>query len=77
MCDPDLDALFAKQTTQVDFAERQQTFWEICEIMHENVYWLGVWQDPDLFALGARIQNAKLSGASPFFNIMEWDLTAE
>lgn len=77
MCDPDLDALFTKQTTQVDFAERQKTFWEICEVMHENVYWLGVWQDPDLFALGARIQNAKLSGASPFFNIVEWDLAAE
>jgi hypothetical protein len=36
-----------------------------------------VWQDPDLYALGARIRNAKLSGASPFYNIMEWDLAAE
>jgi peptide/nickel transport system substrate-binding protein len=74
LCDEELDALFELQVTQVDFAARQQTFWEISEIIFENVYWLGVWQDPDLFAIGPRIKNAKLSGATPFFNIAEWDM---
>ena len=74
LCDEALDALFEKQVGQVDFAARQQTFWEICDIMVENVYWLGIWQDPDLFAIGPRIKNAKLSGATPFFNIVEWDM---
>jgi hypothetical protein len=38
------------------------------------VYWLGFWQDPDLFGINKRLINVKLSGASPFFNAMEWDL---
>ncbi len=74
LCDDELDELFRTQATQVDFEERQQTFWEISQRMVENVYWLGVWQDPDLFAIGPRVKNAKLSGATPFSNIIEWDM---
>jgi hypothetical protein len=39
------------------------------------VYWLGIWRDPDLWALSGRLENVKLSGATPFFNITEWDLS--
>jgi peptide/nickel transport system substrate-binding protein len=74
-CDPELEALFKQEITQVDFAERQQTFFQITRYIFENVYWLGVWQDPDSFAVGPRLQNVKISGATPFFNIREWDLT--
>jgi peptide/nickel transport system substrate-binding protein len=74
LCDEELDSLFRLQATQVDFEARQQTFWEISRIMYEQVYILGVWRDPDIWAVSESLQNVKLSGATPFFNIMEWDL---
>jgi peptide/nickel transport system substrate-binding protein len=74
LCDEELDRLFRLQPTQVDFEARQQTFWEMSRIMYEQVYILGVWQDPDIWAVNQRVLNVKLSGATPFFNILEWDL---
>jgi peptide/nickel transport system substrate-binding protein len=73
-CDPELDALFQKQATQVDFKERQQTFYQISKWIFDNVYWLGIWQDPDWFGITEKLANVKLSGATPFFNIGEWDI---
>jgi ABC-type transport system substrate-binding protein len=75
ICDPELDGLFALQSTQVDFAARQKTFQQISKLMFDKVYWLGLWQDPDQWAIGARLSNVKISGVTPFFNITEWDLT--
>lgn len=74
LCDEELDGLFQLQATQVDFAARQQTFYQISRMIFEKVYWLGVWQDPDLWGISARLLNVKLSGATPFFNIFEWEL---
>jgi peptide/nickel transport system substrate-binding protein len=74
VCDTDLENLFLKQVSQVDFAARQQTFFEISQMIFEKVYWLGVWQDPDSFAIGPRLENVKISGVTPFYNISEWDL---
>jgi peptide/nickel transport system substrate-binding protein len=73
-CDPKLDDLFNTQISQVDFKERQQTFFEISKLIYDQVYWLGLWQDPDWYAISGRLLNVKFSGATPFFNIMEWDL---
>lgn len=74
LCDEELEALFVKQETQVDFAERQATFHQITKRIFENVYWLGLWQDPDLFGISSRLLNVKISGATPFYNVFEWDL---
>ncbi len=74
LCDKDLDALFQKQATQVDFAERQKTFQQITKMIFDKVYWLGLWQDPDIWGVNKRLQNVKFSGTTPFFNITEWDL---
>jgi ABC-type transport system substrate-binding protein len=59
----------------VDFAERQETFHEISRYMTENVIWLGIWYDPDIWAANERLQNVRISGANPLFNVAEWDLT--
>jgi peptide/nickel transport system substrate-binding protein len=75
ICDEELDALFALQRTQVDIAQRQETYHKITKHLFDNLYWLGLWQDPDIFAVGSRLQNVKISGATPFFNIIEWDMT--
>jgi ABC-type transport system substrate-binding protein len=74
VCDEELDALFQLQATQVDFDERQATFYKISKLIFDKVYWLGVWQDPDLFGVNSRLTNVKISGSTPFFNIMEWDI---
>jgi peptide/nickel transport system substrate-binding protein len=74
ICDAELDELFRLQSTQIDFTERQQTLWRIGEIMYENVYWLGVWQDLDTWAISSRLTNVNISGADPFYSITEWDI---
>lgn len=74
VCDPALEELFRLQTTQVDFAMRQATLHQISQYIFDNVYWLGVWLDPDSFAIGPRLLNVKISGATPFFNVGEWDI---
>ncbi len=73
-CIAELDALFQKQATQVDSAERTKTFHEISKFIVDNVYYLGVWQDPDIWAISSRLKNVKLSGTTPFYNIVDWEL---
>jgi len=75
LCDETLDGLFLKQRTQVNFEERQQTFYEITRYIYDNAFWIGLWLDPDQFMFSDRMMNIKMSGATPFFNITEWDLT--
>lgn len=74
VCDPTLENLFKQQAKQVDFAARQATFHQISRYIFDNVYWLGLWLDPDSFAIGPRLQNVKISGATPFYNIAEWTI---
>lgn len=75
LCDEDLDALFQLQATQVDFSERQQTFYEITKMIFDQAYWIGIWQDPDWFGTSERLTGVKFSGSTPYFNIMEWDIS--
>jgi peptide/nickel transport system substrate-binding protein len=77
ICDEELDGLFQLQLTQSNPVERQETFHEISRIVYDEVYWLGLFQDPDLWGTNERLQNVKISGVTPFFNIAEWDLAAE
>lgn len=74
LCDEEVDALLRAQTSQVDFDERQQTFYELSRKIYENVYWLGIWQDQDIWAINSRLDNVRISAVTPFFNVAEWDL---
>ena len=73
-CDPNVDALFKAQSSQMDPVKRQDTFQQITRHIYGNVYWLGLWQDPDLWVVGPRLQNVRISAAAPFFNVHEWEL---
>ncbi len=67
--------LFRLQATQTDPAERIATFHQITKMIFDQVYFLGMWQDPDIWATSNTIQNVKISGVTPFFNIIEWELS--
>jgi peptide/nickel transport system substrate-binding protein len=72
LCDEELDSLMTLQTTQLDYQERHATFQKINDIFGKQVYWLGMWQDPDNWVVSPKLQNVKWSAANPFFNIAEW-----
>ena len=72
LCDKNLDSLFQLQTTQVDYNQRVATFHKITKLMYDQVYWLSLWLDPDIWAVSKRMDNIKLSGATPFYNIADW-----
>lgn len=74
LCDEELDQLIQLQATQVDANERQKTISQINQLFYDKVYILGLWQDPDVYAVGSRLLNVKFSGATMFYNIGEWDI---
>lgn len=75
ICDEELDSLFQLQATQTNTEERIATFHQISQLMHDQVYWLGLWDDPDVWALSGRLQNVKMSGPTPFYNVTEWTMS--
>jgi peptide/nickel transport system substrate-binding protein len=74
ICDEELAALFKEPVVTLDEAKRQDLLNQIQQIMHDNVYTIGIWQDPDIWALNPRLLNVKLSGVTPFQNSTEWDV---
>ncbi len=50
-------------------------FHQISQVIYDDVIWVGVWYDADTWILNSRIQNAAINGASPFWNIAQWDVT--
>jgi ABC-type transport system substrate-binding protein len=58
----------------VDATARQKTISEINQLFYDKVYWLGLWQDPDVYAVGPRLKGIKFSGVTPFFNVVDWDI---
>jgi ABC-type transport system substrate-binding protein len=72
LCNSSLEKLFLQASQQVDFSQRQQTFREISQIMYDQVYWMGLWQDPDFWVVSTRLQNVHPSTASPFFDVPLW-----
>ncbi|MEJ5248054.1 ABC transporter substrate-binding protein [Caldilinea sp.] len=73
-CNPELDELFARQAVTVDMQARIAIFEEIERIIQEDMVWLGVWQDNDIWTVSKRLSNVRLSGADPFWNAANWTL---
>ncbi len=73
-CDPALDALFQEELVQTDTANRIAIFHDITKIMHDQVYWYGIYNDPDYWVVNSSLTGVKFSGVTPFYNIAEWDL---
>lgn len=75
ICDEELDALLRAQAVEMDPNRRIELFHLISKIINEKVYWLGVWHDNDLWAINKRVTGMRISGADPFWNSYEWDVT--
>lgn len=71
--DEKLDALFKEQRTTVDPEARMKLFWQISRIVTEQVYWMPLWQDKDIWSVNKRVTGVKLSGGSPWYNVTEWE----
>jgi len=74
-CDETLDKLFTQQAITADPEARKQIFWQISKYMHDNVLYMGIWEDPDTWIVNPRVTGVKFSGVTPFYNIAEWDVT--
>jgi peptide/nickel transport system substrate-binding protein len=74
LCDKELDDLFNKETATVDATARTPIFFQIEKIIADKVYWVSIWDDPDWWAVSKNLVNVKFSGATPFWNVYEWDL---
>ncbi|MBZ0284523.1 MAG: peptide ABC transporter substrate-binding protein [Anaerolineae bacterium] len=74
-CNPALDELFAQQAATVDFNSRVEIFHQIDQILYDEVIWLSMWYDPDLWAINNRIANTLVSGADPLWNAVNWEIT--
>lgn len=74
-CDEELDALFQAQIIETDPDKRVEIFHEITKYMYDNVYWFGLYVDPDMWIVSSDLTGVKFSGVTPFYNIMEWDFS--
>jgi peptide/nickel transport system substrate-binding protein len=71
-CNEAVDALFAQQASTVDYDARVAIFNEIDRLMYADTIWAGIWLDPDVWAVNARISGARIGGADPLWNAAEW-----
>jgi len=75
ICDAELDALFQAQIVETNPEKRVEIFHDITKYMHDNVYWYGLYVDPDMWIVNSALGGVKFSGVTPFFNIMEWEFS--
>jgi peptide/nickel transport system substrate-binding protein len=72
ICNPDLEALLQEQAITADPVARREIYDQIHQIMYDEVYYIGMWKDPDLWSIHQDLQNVRLSGPTPFYNAHEW-----
>jgi peptide/nickel transport system substrate-binding protein len=76
VCIEGLDALLKEQSATLDMQARIDLYHQISQLMYDEVLYIGMWKDPDLWSIHSRLQNVKLSGAAPFWNAHEWTVAA-
>ena len=71
-CNPDLDALLDEQAVTADPTARKALYEQIQQIIYDEVIYIGMWKDPDLWSINTTLHNVRLSGPTPFWNASEW-----
>ena len=74
-CNPQIDDLMKQQATTLDPVARKALYDQIEKIIYDDYVYIGVWKDPDLWSINNRVQNVKLSGVFPFWNVEEWEVS--
>jgi ABC-type transport system substrate-binding protein len=74
LCDATLDRLFREQASMSDITARQEHFRQINRLLLDQVYWVGLWDDPDVYAVSRQLKNVRLSGLTPFWNCHAWEI---
>jgi peptide/nickel transport system substrate-binding protein len=74
-CNPAVDDLFKKQAVTVDPTARKEMFNQIEQLMYDDVIYIGMWKDPDLWSVSSRLKNVRFSGVYPFWNAYEWEIS--
>lgn len=71
-CNPKLDEILGQASTTVNREERIKLFYQAAQIMYDDVVWVGLWNDTDLWSVSHRLKNVVFSGGTPFWNVTEW-----
>jgi peptide/nickel transport system substrate-binding protein len=74
-CNPAMDELLKKQAVTLDPTARKELYDQIQQLMYDEVLYVGIWKDPDLWSINSRVKNVELSGVYPFWNVQDWEVT--
>ena len=74
-CDPEMDELLSTQSSTLDFDERIDLYKQIQQKMYDEVLYIGMWKDPDLWSVNKRVSNVQIAGVYPFWNAHEWEVS--
>lgn len=73
-CNEEVDALFRAQSAELDYDKRVEMFHQIDALLHEDVVWVGIWHDADVWIHNPRIVGANLNAINPWWDIQNWDV---
>lgn len=72
-CFEELDAQWQALGTTLDADEAQAIADDIQQFMAEEVFWIGLWNRPQLTVYGADLLNVRPGGQTPYINVAEWE----
>jgi peptide/nickel transport system substrate-binding protein len=73
-CDPEMDELMNTQAVTLDLDQRIEIYKQIQQKMYDEVLYIGMWKDPDLWSINNRVSNVQIAGVYPFWNAHEWEV---
>jgi peptide/nickel transport system substrate-binding protein len=73
-CNPELDALFEASQSETDLEARAALYHQIDAIIREDAVWLPLWFDADIWVVNPRLQNVRINGVFPFWDVVNWDV---
>lgn len=73
-CNPEFDRLLEEQSGITDADARIAVYEQIQQIMYDDVAYIGMWLDPDLWSINQRVQGVSIGGVNPFWNVTTWNL---
>lgn len=72
-CFEEMDAQWQALGTTLDADEAQGIADEIQQFMAEEVFWIGLWNRPQLTVYNAALLNVRPGGQTPYINVAEWE----